>query len=382
MTGFDRRREVLRQASVALEGRIVTMWRVSERAEVAPEVTSVAEPPHHATNLDLDRTLRRWGVPIIEGSRWVGCRLNGGGAWCVAPVRAEPAAPPPDGVERRSRERITLELTGLGLGALLRASGEPAAGPLRPSAPGLEELAREPGVIAHEVGNPLAAAAVTLELSLDTLRAAAGLEPGVRAQLLADLAAVEEALDRATAFLRAVQDRARGALARHERFDAVRVVRSCVRLETPLLRRKGVGLELVSTVDEIYLHGDPNGLFQVLTNLIRNAGDASAGRAAPIRVELEQHRGTLRLRVRDEGIGIPAEYLTRVFEPGFTTKGFGSGAGMGLTVVRDVTQQMFGGHVRIESVVGAGTTVTVTLPIPPQRSGEGLPATREARPPV
>ncbi|MGH7700201.1 MAG: hypothetical protein ACREMJ_06760, partial [Gemmatimonadales bacterium] len=160
MTDFDRRREVLRQASVALAGRIVTLWRVSERAEVVPEVTSLPSPPHHATNLDLDATLRRWGAPIIEGSRWVGCRTDGDDRWVVAPVRRQPAAPPPDGVERRSRERITLELAGLGLGAMDAEFGDPsrAAGAPHAAAPGTDELAPQPGLIAHEAATPLTAA--------------------------------------------------------------------------------------------------------------------------------------------------------------------------------------------------------------------------------
>src|SRR5258707_13211941 len=112
----EHRREVLRAASVALQGRAVTLWEVSSRAEVTPVMTSAgsAQSPH--TRLDLDSTLHRWGAPIIQGSRWVGCQLDDAGPWCVAPGRQQPAAPPPDGVERRSRERITLELAGPGPG--------------------------------------------------------------------------------------------------------------------------------------------------------------------------------------------------------------------------------------------------------------------------
>jgi len=81
-----------------------------------PVLTSAGNTQGADTRLDLDSTLHRWGAPIIQGSRWVGCRLNDAGMWCIAPVRKQPAAPPPDGVERRSRERITLELAGLCLG--------------------------------------------------------------------------------------------------------------------------------------------------------------------------------------------------------------------------------------------------------------------------
>src|SRR5207244_10158691 len=112
----EHRREVLREASVALQGRVVTLWEVSARAEVIPIMTSATPSRSSDVRLDLDSTLHRWGAPIIQGSRWVGCLLDDAGLWCIAPVRKQPAAPPPNGVERRSRERITLELAGLCLG--------------------------------------------------------------------------------------------------------------------------------------------------------------------------------------------------------------------------------------------------------------------------
>jgi len=71
--------------------------------------------------------------------------------------------------------------------------------------------------------------------------------------------------------------------------------------------------------------------------------------------------------VRDEGAGIRPQDLDRIFEPGFTTKPFGEGSGMGLVVVQSVVRNMFAGSVAVDSTVGTGTTVTVTLPIPAQR---------------
>src|SRR5216684_3922597 len=178
----EHRREVLREASVALQGRAVTLWEVSSRAEVIPVMTSAASAQSQDTRLDLDSTLHHWGAPIIQGSRWVGCRLDNAGPWCVAPVRRQPAAPPPDGIERRSRERITLELAGLCLGLI--DAGPGAAHPRLPPAEALWELARQPSIIAHEVGNPLAVALGNLDLSTETLRADKSLEPAVRAELL------------------------------------------------------------------------------------------------------------------------------------------------------------------------------------------------------
>ncbi len=362
----ERRREVLRQASVALQGRVVTLWEVSSRAEVIPVLTSAPTPQSRDTRLDLDSTLHRWSAPIIQGSGWVGCRLDEGGPWCVAPVRKQPPAPPPASVERRSRERIILELAGLCLGLV----DQPAttSRPRSPEPDALAELVRQPSVIAHEVANPLTAALASLDLSLDLVRTAQSLEPAFRAELLEELTGVGEGMEQAIQFLRSMQDRARGGLARSERFDAAQVVRSCVALERPLARKRGIALHGVIAVSGVFLHGDPNALYQVLTNLIRNAVAASRERNTPVLVTLKKVGETLRLAVQDEGVGIAAEHLERIFEPGFTTQEFGSGSGTGLTVVRQITQEMFGGAVRVDSAVRRGATFELSLPIPTQRT--------------
>ena len=363
-----RRREVLRQASVALSGRIVALWEVSPSAEVLPVLTSAPPTRPADTRLDLDTTLHRWSAPIIQGSRWVGCRLDdrgdGVGPWCVAPVRQQPPAPPPDGVERRSRERMTLELAGLCLGLLDHPT--PTTRPRRAEPDALLELARQPAVIAHEVANPLTAALAALDLTRELVRESDTVDPGFRAILLDELAGVSDGMDQAIQFLRSIQDRARGTLARSERFDAGQVVRSCVALERPLARQRGVALQGLVTVSNVFLQGDPNALYQVLTNLVRNAVAASLETKLPVVVSLEQTGELLHLSVTDRGVGIPAEHLERIFEPGFTTREFGSGSGTGLTVVSQITRDMFGGGVEVRSTVGKGTTFTVNVPIPPQ----------------
>src|SRR5881409_1175926 len=325
----EHRREVLRAASVALQGRAVTLWEVSSRAEVTAVMTSATSSQSGDTRLDLDSTLHHWGAPIIQGSRWVGCRLDDAGPWCVAPVRRQPAAPPPDGIERRSRERITLELAGLCLGLVDQAPVVSRPRLTEPDA--LAELVRQPSVIAHEVANPLTAALASLDLSLELVRETSSLDPAFRGQLLEELAGVGEGMEQEIAFLRSIQDRARGGLARWERFDAAQVVRSCVALERPLARKKGIALEGTIAVSGLFLQGDPNALYQVLTNLIRNAVAASQAGKTPVVVTFAQAGESLRLTVADKGVGIAAEHRDRIFEPGFTTQAFGKGSGTGLT---------------------------------------------------
>jgi signal transduction histidine kinase len=365
--GKDGRREILRQASVALGGRPVTLWEVSSRAELDPQLSSDANPAHHATHLDVDTTLRRWQVPILQGSRWVGCRMDGDGPWVIAPVRARPPAPPPSGRERRTKERLTLELAGLCLGLLERTSPRAPA-----TTPSPKDPATLSGVIAHELGNRLATARAALQMTIEGLGRWTEVAAGRRLETVDELGQVVEELDRGMQFLEAVKDRARGALARWERFDAVRVVRSCCTIEGRVLRERAQ-VELGATPGPVYLLGDPNALYEALVNLIRNAADALVARSKRVSVAVERVGNSLRLAVSDEGVGIAPADLERIFEPGFTTKAFGVGTGMGLVRVQDVVRTMFGGSVAVESRLGAGTVVTLALPIPPQRTGDTPP---------
>src|SRR5216117_1607416 len=361
-------REVLRQAGIALEGRIVTLWEISATTAAVPLLSSVPNPQASDVALDLESTLRRWGAPIVQKTRWVGCRLSEGGVWIVAPVRSRPAAPPPTGVERRSRERLVLEFAGLSLGAIAAA----ADGARRRVAPAeaLWELARQPSVIAHEVGNPLAVALGNLDLSIDAVREATSLDPAFRSAVLDDLANVAQGIEQAADYLRSIQVRPFGSSGRIARFDVTPVLRSCVTLERPLARKHGVPLKWQSSVESVFLFGDSNALYQVITNLIRNAVDASRGREAPVVVTMDQAGATLTLTVRDRGVGIAPENRDRIFEAGFTTKQSGAGTGIGLAVVKEITASMFGGTVTVESEPGVGSTFTLALPIPPQRGAE------------
>lgn len=70
------------------------------------------------------------------------------------------------------------------------------------------------------------------------------------------------------------------------------------------------------------------------------------------------------LSFKDTGVGMPAEVLSRVLEPFYTTKGKGKGTGLGLSLINGMVQKI-GGIVAIESEVGAGTCVTLYLPRAP-----------------
>jgi two-component system NtrC family sensor kinase len=78
-------------------------------------------------------------------------------------------------------------------------------------------------------------------------------------------------------------------------------------------------------------------------------------------IQASRHNGTVRVTVRDDGIGIPRENLSRIFDTFFTTKGKVSGVGLGLSVSYGIVSQ-HRGSLEVESTVGKGSTFTVVLP--------------------
>jgi two-component system phosphate regulon sensor histidine kinase PhoR len=130
---------------------------------------------------------------------------------------------------------------------------------------------------------------------------------------------------------------------------------------------KGVALELDAAADAPRIDADPTALRQVLANLVENAIRYTARGQITVHAEPLPAGGT-RIRVRDTGTGISAEHLPRIFERFYRvdagrSRGAG-GTGLGLAIVRHLVEA-HGGEVDAESIVGQGTTISVTFPSPP-----------------
>ena len=127
---------------------------------------------------------------------------------------------------------------------------------------------------------------------------------------------------------------------------------------------RGIALDVRSSLHGARVQASPILLQQVVMNLILNASEA--GQELPSRVRIELRRlpasdaagAWLELSVSDEGVGIPPELQSRIFDAHFTLKAHGHG--LGLASVRDAVSQL-GGSVAVDSVDGEGTTFRVRL---------------------
>jgi signal transduction histidine kinase/CheY-like chemotaxis protein len=230
----------------------------------------------------------------------------------------------------------------------------------------MQALGQLAGGIAHDFNNLLGVvlANVTHVLSLREFE---------DAMVRRTLAEVETAARRAVDLTNQLLAFARSGQRRHEPVGIVDTVRDANRLLRRTLHRS---IEIQAEASPgVAVVGDPSQLLQVLMNLCINAGDAmpEGGRltieADHVRLEpadiAEDDTHTpgeyVRIRVRDEGIGMTQEIRDRIFEPFFTTKPRGKGTGLGLATAHAIVRD-HGGHIAVETEPGVGTTFEVLLP--------------------
>jgi signal transduction histidine kinase len=144
--------------------------------------------------------------------------------------------------------------------------------------------------------------------------------------------------------------------------DVNQAIRSALRVAVPSIKRAvAVHTRFGAEVDIVAHTGR---LSQVFINLLVNAAQAIAaqGRTDGLVEVLSERKGDrVLVRIRDDGPGIAAHHLSRIFETFFTTKGPSLGTGLGLSISREIVRE-YGGDISVESDLGRGATFEVALP--------------------
>ena len=213
--------------------------------------------------------------------------------------------------------------------------------------------------VAHEIGNPLNALHIHLQLmsrEVKKLRPPGDAEAADKIEHYLDVAKGEiTRLDYiVTQFLQAI----RPSAPKISDASLNDVVRETLELLRPELdnRRLNVKEKLARRLAPAPL--DAGQIKQALLNLIKNAMQAMTPGGA-LTIETGQNTEEVWVSVADTGGGIPPDQLNLIFEPFYTTKK--KGTGLGLMIVQRIVR-LHGGHIELESRVGLGTTFRIWLP--------------------
>src|SRR5215210_6260427 len=215
--------------------------------------------------------------------------------------------------------------------------------------------------IAHELTQPLAA---ILSQSQAGLRLAKT-SPGLAAEIAGVLEANVRHAKRAGAILGRLRAYVTGEVPRARPTDLNVLVHGIAELVSRDLEQHDVVLALNLQEPEPWALVDPVSIEQVIHNLVQNAADAVQAaprgqRSVAISTMVEKDEAVV--RVTDQGPGIPAADLPRIFEPFYTTKP--DGMGLGLSLCERLVGAA-GGRIEAENQSGGGAVFTVRLPLAP-----------------
>jgi two-component system phosphate regulon sensor histidine kinase PhoR len=215
--------------------------------------------------------------------------------------------------------------------------------------------------VSHELRTPLAA----IRLLVDTLEAGALEEPAVAASFVHRIGVeVEQLIQMVSELLELSRIESGQAPPRRERISVAEVIQNSVDRLSVVAADKGITVKLLLSPDLQPALADRDQIGQVLMNLLYNAIKFTPP-GGKIEILASSYDGHVTVAVRDTGMGIPREDITRIFERFYkldkSRNRSGGGTGLGLPIARHIVES-HGGSIWAESEEGNGSTFTFTLP--------------------
>jgi signal transduction histidine kinase len=207
--------------------------------------------------------------------------------------------------------------------------------------------------VAHEVNTPLTGISSFTQLLLERADPA---DP--RTQLLEK---IERQTFRAAKIVNSLLNMARPAAGEAAPIDLNGVIGDVLSLLEHQFRNCHIQVRRQLSSVPLIVRGEEYKLQQVFLNLFLNARDAMA-KGGWLSITTEVDGSEAIVEVGDTGVGIPAEHVSRIYDPFFTTKTEGRGTGLGLSVTYGIVQE-HGGSLTCESQIGQGTRFRLSLPL-------------------
>src|SRR6184192_1309339 len=215
--------------------------------------------------------------------------------------------------------------------------------------------------VVHEINNPLATIAACAEsLEKRIKEGTFGNSPDAE-DLREYLGLIRDEAFRCKTITNGLLDFSRLRAGQRVPVDITEVIKAAARLVAHQQRGDSIQIDVEAPPDLPRVSGDTGQLQQAVLALATNAIDAMPG-GGKLTLRAIESRSRVLVEVKDSGIGILPENMTKIFDPFFTTKDVGQGTGLGLAVCYGILSD-HGGRLDVRSTVGVGTTFTITLPV-------------------
>lgn len=207
--------------------------------------------------------------------------------------------------------------------------------------------------IAHEINNPLTTIlghASMLELNTDSAPDPAAIH------------AIISESQRAAEIVRTLLEFARKEVGTKQAVDANDLVKQVCEIKRYQLRVNNITIQFDESKEPLPIEASSQQIRQVILNLVNNAEQAiPSQRQGMIRVWAERGSGVVRIKVQDNGQGIPEEVRPHIFDPFFTTKKVGEGTGLGLSMAYSIMGSHHG-RLYLDDTVTEGTCFIMEFP--------------------
>ena len=216
--------------------------------------------------------------------------------------------------------------------------------------------------IAHELNNPLASASSLIQTDIELIEEQTE-KRQVDKALLEDLNYSLRELNKTKEIVKSILDLSRQTQTYTEEVNMNAVIDDALQVLHNQYKTMEITIEKHYDPNLPMIQGNFSNLGQVLINIINNALQALPDVRGMLTLSTlyRQDIESIVVECRDNGIGIPPEIIKDIFKPFFTTKEVGKGTGLGLYVSYEIIKK-HAGEIRVESLVGKGTTFTIIIP--------------------
>jgi two-component system NtrC family sensor kinase len=215
--------------------------------------------------------------------------------------------------------------------------------------------------VVHEINNPLATIAACAESLEKRFEEGAFGDSSDAEDLREYLGLIRDEAFRCKTITNGLLDFSRLRAGQRVPVDMTEIIKATARLVTHQQRGDNIQIVVEAAPDLPSVSGDVGQLQQAVVALATNAIDAMP-EGGTLTLRANRSGSRVLVEVRDTGIGIAPENMTKIFDPFFTTKDVGRGTGLGLAVCYGILSD-HGGRLDVRSTAGVGTTFTITLPV-------------------